>query len=209
MYRTVYFHKTTRAAEVMLRLLLKRYKKLIDEADNAGDQQTIVPDAPPAAVRAFRGNIELQEYLLLDDHTLTEFAKACTKCEDEILQRLAEGLLHRRLFKATDVTETLSTKVVQFSDKAKSVIAAAGYDTDFAFDSDAPSDTPYKIYNPDAEKPATQIYIESPDGGQVELCQRSDAVKELAKKYTLVRYYYPAETRDQIRREAEPLLVKE
>ncbi|MEQ8786514.1 MAG: HD domain-containing protein [Pirellulaceae bacterium] len=207
MYRTVYFHKTTRAAEVMLRLLLRRYKKLIDEtADDAEKQQAIVPEAPPTAVRAFRGKIELAEYLLLDDHTLTEFAKACMRCDDQVLSGLAEGLLHRRLFKATDVTEDLSPGVVQFSDKAKELIAAAGYDVEFAFASDAPSDTAYKLYNPDAEKPATQIYIEGAAGGQVEISQRSAAVDQLTKKYTLVRYYYPADTRNQIRAEAEPLL---
>ncbi len=32
MYRTVYFHKTTRAAEVMLRLLFKRYSSLVKES---------------------------------------------------------------------------------------------------------------------------------------------------------------------------------
>ena len=207
MYRTVYFHKTTRAAEVMLRLLLRRYKKLIDEyAGDVAKQEKIVPDAPPSAVRAFRGKIELAEYLLLDDHTLTEFAKACALCNDKVLRDLAEGLLHRRLFKATDVTEDLSPGVVRFSDEAKSVIGAAGYDVEFAFASDAPSDTAYKLYNPDVEKPATQIYIEGGDGGQVELSQRSDAVKQLTKKYTLVRYYYPADTRDQIRAKAEPRL---
>lgn len=207
MYRTVYFHKTTRAAEVMLRLLLRRYKKLIDECANDTEQQKkIVPDAPPSAVRAFRGNIELPEYLLLDDHTLTKFAKACTKCNDKVLRELANGLLHRRLFKATDVTEDLSPNVVKFSDEAKKMIAAAGYEVEFAFASDAPSDTAYKLYNPDVEEPATQIYIEDPDGGQVELSQRSDPVKQLTKKYTLVRYYYPADTRDQILETAVPLL---
>ena len=86
------------------------------------------------------------------------------------------------------------------------MVRDAGYDVEFAFASDAPSDTAYKLYNPDLEEPATQIYIEAPGGGQVELSQRSDAVKQLAKKYTLVRYYYPAETRDRIRTQAEPLL---
>ncbi len=32
MYRTVYFHKTTRSAEVMLRLLFRRYRELLDVA---------------------------------------------------------------------------------------------------------------------------------------------------------------------------------
>jgi HD superfamily phosphohydrolase len=209
MYRTVYFHKTTRAAEVMLRLLLKRYKKLLDDCENEEQQRKIVPDAPSTTVRAFDGKINLSEYLSLDDHTLTEFAKGCTRCDDKVLSGLAEGLLYRRLFKATDVTDDLIPGAVQFSEKAKQIITTTGYDIEFAFEPDVPSDTPYKLYNPDAEKPGTQIYIESANGNQVELSQCSDAVKQLTKKYTLVRYYYPADARDQIREKAEPLLRKE
>ncbi len=206
MYRTVYFHKTTRAAEVMLRSLLRRYKKRLDEFVDEPDRQFgIVPDAPPVTVRAFRGEIGLAEFLLLDDHTLTEFAKACTRCEDRVLQSLANGLLHRRLFKSTDVTEVYSPGVAQFNEEAKRIIAAAGYDDEFAFAFDAPSDTAYKLYNPDAEEPATQIFIEGQEG-QEELTRRSEPVRELAKKYTLVRYYYPADVRDEIRSKAGPLL---
>jgi HD superfamily phosphohydrolase len=140
---------------------------------------------------------------------LTEFAKGCTRCDDKVLRELAEGLLSRRLFKATDVTGVLAPSVVDFCSKAKQIIAAAGYDTDFAFEHDAPSDTGYKLYNPDAENPATQIYVESTNGEQIELSQCSEAVHHLANKYTLVRYYYPADAREQIREEAEPLLMKE
>ena len=209
MYRTVYFHKTTRAAEVMLRLLLRRYKKLLDVCEDDEQRQLVVPEAPSISARAFSAPIGLTEYLSLDDHTLTELTKGCTKCDDKVLRELAEGLLYRRLFKATDVTGILAPSVVDYCEKAKQIIANAGYDVEFAFENDAPSDTAYKLYDPDAENKATQIFIESPSGGQVELSQCSDAVKQLTKKYTLVRYYYPADVRIQIREKAEPLLVKE
>jgi HD superfamily phosphohydrolase len=209
MYRSVYYHKTTRAAEVMLRLLFRRFKERLTSAADTRARKKIVPDAPPVVCRAFTGSISLDDYLLLDDHSLTEFAKACTKSSDRVLAELASGLLHRRLFKATDVTDSLSPGVVQFSEKAKEIIAAAGFETDYAYAHDAPSDTAYKLYNPDAEKPATQIYIETPSGNHQELSECSDSVKQLTKKYTLVRYYYPASVRDEIRAEAEPLLFKE
>ncbi|MBN2023561.1 MAG: hypothetical protein JW809_12320, partial [Pirellulales bacterium] len=100
-------------------------------------------------------------------------------------------------------------RVVEFTNRAKELIAAAKFEVDFAFKDDAPSDTAYKPYDPDAEKPATQIYVEALGSGQVELSQQSESVKQLTKKYTLVRYYYPADVRDEIRRQAEPLLEKE
>lgn len=206
MYRSVYFHKTTRAAEVMLRLLFKRYKKQLGECSGEQEQKAIVPDAPPACRRAFTEKTALGEYLLLDDHTFTEFAKACTKSSDAVLKQLADGLLNRRLFKATDVTEEMMTGVVSFTEKAKQIVGDAGYEVDFAFGDDTPSDTPYKLYNPDAENPATQIYIADLDSRQVELSQRAESIKPLTKKYSLVRYYYPRDVRDSIRKNAEPLL---
>ncbi len=209
MYRSVYYHKTTRAAEVMLRLLFRRFKeRLTTESDSRG-QMGIVPGAPPTVCGSFAGGIPLNEYLLLDDHSLTEFAKACTSSSDGVLSELAAGLLHRRLFKATDVTDELSPRVAEFSEKAKEIIRAAGLEAEFAFAHDAPSDTPYKLYNPDAEKPATQIYVETSSGKHRELSQESDSVRQLTKEYTLVRYYFPASVREGIRAEAEPLLFRE
>ncbi|MCE9543966.1 MAG: HD domain-containing protein [Planctomycetia bacterium] len=208
MYRSVYYHKTTRAAEVMLRLLFRRYKELLDQAENDSARRAIVPNAPPAVQRAFSTEIALEEYLLLDDHSLTEFAKACTICEDRVLSELAAGLLHRRLFKAIDVTSNVAPGVVGFCEKAKELIAAAGFKVEYAFAHDTPSDTAYKLYNPDAEKPATQIYIESSAGKYVELSACSESVKQLAEKYTLVRYYFPDAVRKQVVAEAVPLLNK-
>lgn len=209
MYRSVYYHKTTRAAEVMLRLLLRRYKELLDEAGNDDTRQRVVPNAPPAVWKAFSTTIGLEEYLLLDDHSLTEFAKACTICNDHILMELAAGLLHRRLFKAVDVTNDVAPGVVGFCEKAKEIIAEAGLKVDYSFASDTPSDTAYKLYNPDAEKPATEIYVEKSNGKYEELSECSDSVKQLTKGYTLVRYYFPDKVRDKVRAEAVPLLIKE
>jgi len=156
MYRSVYFHKTTRAAEVMLRLLFRRYKKLLDDCSDDVAKKSVVPEAPPACRLAFTGSIELGEYLLLDDHTLTEFAKACTKTSDSILKQLAEGLLYRRLFKAVDASNAPAEKLSEFT--------------------------------------------------EVELSIQSEPVQNLTKRYKLLRYCFPADVRDKIRTEAEPLL---
>lgn len=92
MYRTVYFHKTSRAAEVMLKLLFRRLKELIDA-------QTSLPGVSPGLSGAFSGVISLTTYLDFDDHTITELLKVCTRLGDPIVSRLADGLLNRRLYK--------------------------------------------------------------------------------------------------------------
>lgn len=209
MYRSVYYHKTTRAAEVMMRSLFRRYKELLDSADSNRARRDIVPNAPTAVWRAFSCAIPLDEYLSLDDHSLTEFAKACTNCNDGILAQIATGLLHRKLFKAVDVTDVISPGVVGFCERAKSIVRDAGYAPEFAFAHDTPSDTPYKLYNPDAEKPATQIYFETSGKRYRELSEWSESVKQLTSPYRLVRYYFPAEVRDRVVAEAVPLLEKD
>lgn len=50
MYRAVYFHKTTRAAEVMLRLLFARFKTLAIDGKKPAE---IAPGAPAAVLSAF------------------------------------------------------------------------------------------------------------------------------------------------------------
>ena len=210
MYRTVYYHKTTRAAEVMLKLLFTRYKLLLADPSENHQPAQVVPNAPPAVLRAFSVELGLDEYLLLDDHTLTEFAKACTKCSDPVLAELANGLLYRRLFKAVDVTTSSVSGIADFQERAKEIIIESGRDAKYSFARDTPSDTAYQLYNPDAEKSSTQIYIEGGNGKQQELSQLSDSVKnQLSKKYTLVRYYFPAELQEKITSDAVPILFKE
>ena len=111
--------------------------------------------------------------------------------------------------KSTDVTGIQANHVAEFTEKSKEIIAAEGLEPSFAFEDDTPSDTAYKLYNPDAEKPNTQIYVEGVDGKEVELSTESDNVRQLTKRYTLIRYYYPASVRERIKTEAEPLLGKD
>lgn len=204
------YHKTTRSGEVMLKMLFRRYKALLTEADTQVGKEAIVPNAPPDVCRAFSASIALDQYLMLDDHTMTEFAKACLRCGDLVMSTLARGLLERKLFKAVDVTDAGSPNVAKFYEKAKDIVATkSGLPVEFFFDSDTPSDTAYKLYNPDASKPATQIYVHSADGKQHELSRLSENVANLTKPYKLIRYYFPENVQELIRSEAVPLLFKE
>ena len=85
MYRTVYFHKTSRAAEVMLKLLFRRLKDLIVTHGH-------IDGISPSILQAFSGQIRLTSYLDLDDHSVTEVLKECSRSEDAILRRLGDGL---------------------------------------------------------------------------------------------------------------------
>lgn len=145
MYRTVYFHKTTRAAEVMLRLLFQRFKELLAEATPSA-RLGVVPGAPGRAHAAFLGPMALPDYLRLDDHTITEFLKGCTEASDPVLRDLSLGLLNRHLFKATDATSVIQAgevgKLNAFDARVRDHLKQAGLDPRFAFADDTPGDTP-------------------------------------------------------------------
>lgn len=204
MYRTVYFHKTTRAAEVMLRLLFSRYKELVKGCSHLAQKVQVAPGVPGPVFLAFANSAEpaksmsLGQYLDLDDHAITEFQRACLRSEDRVLQELAGGLLHRKLYKARDVTGAEPTAIGNFVADCREKLTGMGKEKDYAWADDSPSDTPYKPYDPDDAHPATQIYVNTLAHGPKELSTLSDAVAQLRKKYTLVRYYFPESVRSEI-----------
>jgi hypothetical protein len=209
MYRSVYFHKTVRAAEVMARLVLQRFKEMAEQASSESKRLEIVPDARPGIVGAFSGQLGLFQYLELDDATLTEFFKACGSSQDAILSELGRGLTERKLYKAIDVTDLDPARIGKFATAAAKEIEAANLSSEYAFVDETAADTPYKPYNPDASRPASQIYIEASDGSTKEISECSDALVQLRKRYSLVRYYFPERLRDRIQSAARETLQLE
>ncbi|MGD9713904.1 MAG: hypothetical protein AB7V46_17880, partial [Thermomicrobiales bacterium] len=203
MYRTVYFHKTSRAAEVMLKLLFRRFKELIGNG-------VVVRDVSSALIEAFTGQMSLTRYLDFDDHTITEFFKQCARADDVILASLADGLLNRRLYKALDVTGLRASgdwsRILAFDSRVREQLVQRGLDPRYSFADDSASDTPYEPYQPDAERPGQQIFVEDGDGRVVEISTLSDALVQLRKTYTVMRYYVPAEFRDELTRIATETL---
>ena len=208
MYRSVYFHKATRAAEVMLRLIFKRYRDLLRLANSDQERRSIVPNTPPALFDVFADQSSLDCFLAVDDHTVTEFFKACGEANDGMLSMLGSGLITRALFKGIDVTDHGAASIAEFTGRAKEIVKANGLDPDCAFVDDTASDIPYKPYDPDAENPATQIYVEKGTGERKELSEVSESVSQLKKKYALLRYYYPASLRDKIEEAADAVFQK-
>ncbi len=128
--------------------------------------------------------------------------KACGGAKDGVLAALSNGLFNRRLYKAVDVS---GAAIGSFTAAVQPRLHQEPAPDD-AFVDDTPADTPYKPYDPDAERPATQIYVEAPTGKPQEIRLLSDTIVQLRKRYELVRYYFPEGLRTDINAIAEATL---
>jgi HD superfamily phosphohydrolase len=214
MYQAVYFHKTTRAAEVMLRLLFGKMKSMIQGDTGIGQ---VVSGVAPELLRAFESRASLADFLALDDNSVFEFLKRGAISDDSTIQYLSSGLLNRRLYKCVDATDGAKDhpeRLVEFGSRMKELLigeTGLPVDSACAFEQDTPSDTPYKIYDPDpeSENVDTQLYVELDTGEIRELSQASGIVEALKRKITLLRYYFPEELRGQVNPLASRLLGRQ
>lgn len=212
MYLRCYFHKTCRAAEVMLRHVFERFRSLLENqgADSVGK---LLVGINPILLRAFGGKekIPLHDYLELDDCSITEFFRACAASADPTLAYLGKGLLDRRLYKVIDASDVGNDRISEFSGKIQDKLKGApaklpkDFPSDFICKTDTIKDTPYKPYNPD-ESPLNQIFVETAEGKVAELNTVSPRVVALAREESLLRYIFPAELDADIRPIAEATL---
>jgi HD superfamily phosphohydrolase len=119
--------------------------------------------------------------------------------EDNVCDRLLLSLLNTR-----EVQRLRRIKQLGFTEL---VFPSANHSRfSYSLVVDTPQDTPYKPYDPDADKPAEQIYVESASGARRELSTLSSTVRELQAQYEFTRYYFPAQVRQTIDKLATAML---
>jgi HD superfamily phosphohydrolase len=103
MYRQVYLHKAVRAAEAVLRALVRRLLEV-------GPPE----DTPVGLSRMLRGESpSVGQYLDLDDHALDGAIRSWASRGDAVLRELADRLRTRRLFKTLRLRPDLAPEVAQ------------------------------------------------------------------------------------------------
>jgi uncharacterized protein len=139
MFQQVYFHKTSRASEWMLRKLLARLRELlIDGARIAG---------VPAALGelATEGDADLTHYPALDDISLYTAIDAFRSSKDTVLRDLASRLWSRRLFKSYELFghQRGLERQREVVKAARDVAREHGFDPDTYVGLDVARDVPY------------------------------------------------------------------
>jgi uncharacterized protein len=178
MFRQVYFHRTLRSAEAILRSIIRRALHLLDN-----DQEVW-----HATGTAFE-KILRRETLTIGDHS-----------SDPILRDLSRRFISRRLFKAIDL-DMRQDQQAEFLSGARQKVERAGFDPEYYFIEDRASDVPYYSYYHTAKsEPKSHIYVESGYASPEirEISEVSNVVKGLQHAYELHRICFPPEVKTEV-----------
>jgi HD superfamily phosphohydrolase len=195
MFRQVYFHRTLRSAEAVLRSALRRALELFA----TGTQVWYAADT--AFEKILLGEkLTITEHLQLDDSDVLFHIKQWQRSEDAVLADLSSRFIGRRLFKALDV-DIPESKRADFLARARACVASAGFDPEFYFVEDRASDVPYyNYYTGTGAEPKTRIYVESGYAQPVirEISEVSQVARGLQRGYELHRVCFPAEVKEAV-----------
>lgn len=194
MFRQVYFHRTLRSAEAVLRSALRRALTLTD----GGGEVWCAPGTAFEKVLR-RAPLGLHDHLEMDDSDVIFHVKQWQKSSDPILADLSRRFIGRRLFKAIDLDMPQDARE-DFLRAAREVVVAAGFDPAYYFIEDHASDVPYySYYTVGAVEPHALIYVE--DGYARprvrEISEVSEAVRGL-RGFRLNRVCFPSEVKEKV-----------
>ncbi len=195
MFRQVYFHRTLRSAEAVLRSIIRRALQLFDEGKE-------VWHAGGTAFEKIlrRESLLITEHLQIDDSDFVFHVKQWQNSSDHILSDLSRRFIARRLFKAIDLDMPLDQRAA-FLSTARQTVERAGFDPEYYFIEDRASDVPYyNYYAAEKAEPKTHIYVESGYASPRirEISEVSNVARGLQYPYELHRVCFPAEVKKEV-----------
>jgi HD superfamily phosphohydrolase len=194
MFRQVYFHRTLRSAEAVLRSIVRRALQLFQN----GNFVWFAENTPFEKI--LKGEkLNLREHLQIDDSDVMFHIKQWQNSDDKILSDLAKRFLHRRLFKAFDLDMPEDARQ-NFLKRARKLVEASGFDPDYYFIEDMAGDVPYYFYTKMQAEPKNLIYVEEGFSRPAirEISEISAAVRGLQKGYQIYRVCFPPELKGEI-----------
>lgn len=186
MFQQVYFHKSTRAAEAMIRSILRRALQLLREGRRLPTQlsalETVAAGQSPS----------LAQYLALDDHELLVAISSWQSAEDATLADLCRRLVRRELFKTLELGGIESDRDEEEAlALGRDIAEQAGLDPELYVTLDHASDMPF----PDK----SDIFVVFPDGRTKNLADVSFLLGRLrGQRVRRPRLVFAAELRQAI-----------
>lgn len=194
MFRQVYFHRTLRAAEAVLRSTLRRALDLFADSKGVWCASGTAMESVLAGKK-----LTLAEHLSLDDSDFIFHIKRWAQSDDPTLADLASRFIGRQLFKALDL-DMQPDERTQFVAAARQAVADAGFDPAYYFIEDTAGNDSHFFYSSDLGKPKDLIYVEDGFSHPTlrEISEISAAVRGLQKGFRVDRICFPVEARERI-----------
>ncbi len=203
MYVNVYFHKTTRGAELLVDRIFSRAHELYN------DGTAIELPLDLVEILSKKGQLRetLTHYINLTDNTIWYFVTLWSRHQDNILQDLCNRLLRRNFFK------TVSASGEDFVEVADKILTYAHEkkiprDYYFPFDNQAQSSSYKDSYimqsakmgeREDEREASEHIMLFDKKGNGQELSKVSDIINTIRNKgISIKRYYMPEEYRNEL-----------
>ena len=182
MYWQVYFHPVSRSAEVILTKILHRAKALSETGYKFLHE-------PTHFQAFFDKNIELEDYLSLDESILLTYFQLWMREADPILSDLSRRFVNRKLFNYVEIDPA---KDYQKLRELENLFRKAGIDPQYYLVLDSSSDLPYDFYRPGEEEERLPIHLLMPNDEIRELSRSSDIVDSISgKRRTDHKLYFP------------------
>lgn len=202
MYHQVYYHKTTRSAEMIVRKIFQRAFDLVSKGYTLSDYG-------PVAAMLEKKELTVEQYLGLDDHVMLYHFHKWKDHEDKILSDLCNRFLNRRLFKSV-LLEEYPEGYVDIIFKLREECDKAGLPYQYYLEEDKAPYSSYEDYYittrqtgedqgeaEDNKEVSERIYLFKDVENSVELSDASDIVRSIRNKKAFVRrLYYPAEIQE-------------
>lgn len=201
MYQQVYHHKATRAAESLVRAVLKRIRTVVREGTRA------VSSVPIALRRAALGEVpSLDDYLELDDAVLSTALASCEKDDDHTLADLARRFRNRVLPKTVPLADHPDDEASWHEAHARAcdVVRKHGLDPELYVWLDVADDVPYHDDTPDAG-----LWVVLRHHAPQRLGDMSFALEKLRnQRIVRPRLCFPPELREPVLAAIEPMLAR-
>ncbi len=193
MFRQVYFHRTLRSAEGILRAIIRRALELFQ---SQGDVWFASGTAFETILKGQQ--LSLMEHLSVDDTDVLFHIKRWQNSHDAVLSDLSRRFLDRKLFKGFDL-DMPEKERESFIAETKRIVEQNGFDPDYYVIEDN-ADAAHNFYIKDPNKPKDLIFVEAGfSRPQIrEISEVSAAVRGLQEGYRIHRLYFPAELKDEI-----------
>jgi HD superfamily phosphohydrolase len=151
MHKQVYYHRTTLAAEELV-------KKIIDRCRELHEKNEIKVEKKLAPL--MKNDMKLSDFLDITDSDITYLIKSNKKCKDLILSDLCKRFFKRELFKQIKIPIEQTPKLITSMDDITKLVKKMGFDNKYYISYvDLSAKSAYDPYTPNSKDEEDWIYV--------------------------------------------------